>query len=120
MQLKQDSLEKKFNNAQQKEESKVYAKTWEDNAVPETHDPIAKLERPKQVDGTLDYLEMLRAERDCVYAELGKSEEAFGKRKRKFNMHAPSYDGNPKKVFKWCEKLEAHLDNYEWEQIPNV
>ena len=30
------------------------------------------------------------------------------------------YDGNTKKVFDWCQKLEKHLSHYEWERIPNV
>ena len=55
-----------------------------------------------------------------VYAELSKSEKSYNKRMREFNRFAPMYDGNPKKVFEWCEKLEKHLDNYEGEQIPNV
>ena len=47
----------KVNKAQQIEESKVYAKTWEENATPETHDPIArvvvKLEKQKKLDRSL-------------------------------------------------------------------
>ena len=43
---------------------KAYAKTWEENAAPKTHDPIArvvaKIEKPKQVDRTWNYLEILR------------------------------------------------------------
>lgn len=22
-------------------------------------------------------------------------------------------------MFEWCQKLEKHLDNYEWERVPN-
>ena len=32
---------------------------------------------------------------------------------------APEYDGKPEKVFYWCEKMEKHLRNHRWEEIPN-
>ena len=41
------------------------------------------------------------------------------KKVREFNLFAPKYDGNPKKVFDWCQRLENHLSNFEWEQMPN-
>ena len=48
-----------------------------------------------------------RRETQSVSAELSKSEESYGKKMREFNRFAPSYDGNPKKVFEWCEKTRS-------------
>ena len=130
MQLKMDSLEKELKNLQQKEENMAFTQTWENNGVLETHDPIArvvaKLERPKKVERTLSYMELLRADVDSgrayrhAHAELSKSEENYDKRMREFVRYAPSYDKNPKKVFDWCENLESHLAAYSWEKVQNV
>ena len=32
---------------------------------------------------------------------------------RNFSSCAPPYDGNPSKVFDWCNELEKHLSRYE-------
>lgn len=83
------------------------------------------MEKPEQDDVTLKYMELLRVEvatgkaDPSMYAELYKSMETYCKKMRKFNRFAPKYDGNPKKVFDWCQQLENHLSNFEWEQISN-
>ena len=122
-------LEQHYKADRKKEDKQGYAQTWETCAKPETHDPIArvvaKLKKPKLKDGTLDYLTMLRELRDAgradrsIYAELSKVEETYNRRIREFYKDAPPYDGNPKTVFQWCEKLKKHLARFEWEQIPN-
>ena len=57
MELQTEALKRELQNVQQKEENKAYAKTWENNATLETHDPIARvvgmLEKPKKQDWTL-------------------------------------------------------------------
>ena len=55
-----------------------------------------------------------------TYAELSKGEAAYKKKLREFSQFAPPYDGNPNKVFDWCNKLEKHLSRYECEMIPNT
>ena len=92
MQLKQDLLEKELNKAQQKEESKAFTKTWEETATLETQDPLARkvanLEKPKKVDKSLNYLEILQADVDSgradrnTHAELRKAEKAYIKKMR--------------------------------------
>ena len=86
---------------------------------------VAMLEKPRKQDRTLKYIELLIADADTgragrhTHAELSKSEETFDKRMREFVRNAPKYDGNLKKVFEWCENLEAHLYDNAWEKIPN-
>ena len=101
---KTEVLKQELKNVKQKEVDK--AKTWEESAILETHDPIAKvvakLEKQKKPDRSLAYLEILRVEVDAwgidqnMYAELSKAEEAFSKKMREFNRYAPPYDGNPR------------------------
>lgn len=100
------ALRKELQTVKQKEESKAYAQTWENNATLETHDPIARvtgmLEQNKKTDETQGYPEML-----C--GELRKENTRI----------YPKYDGNPEKVFEWCKNLEkTHLNNHVWETIP--
>ena len=102
-------MKKQQKDDRKKEDKQFYAQTWEACPNPETHDPrarvVAKLEKPKVKDGTLDYLIMLREMRDAggadrgVYAELSKAEETYNRRIREFSKDAPTYDGNPKTVF---------------------
>ena len=54
-----------------------------------------------------------------TYADLSKAEAAYKRKLRELSQIAPTYDGNPNKVFDWCNKLEKHLAIYEWETIPN-
>ena len=100
------ALRKELQTVKQKEESKAYAQTWENNVTLETHDPIARvtgmLEQIKKTDETQGYPEML-----C--GELRKENARI----------YPKYDGNPEKVFEWCKNLEkTHLNNHVWETIP--
>ena len=66
MELQTEALKRELQNVQQKEENKAYAKTWENNATLETHDPIARvagmMEKPKKQDGTLGNIEIPCAE----------------------------------------------------------
>ena len=129
MKLELTEVKKQQKDNQKKEEQVSYAQTWETCANPETHDPIArvvnKLERVKVKDGALEYLQYLRDKRDSgardesLFANLSKAEGAYYRTMREFNKDAPHYDGNPKTVFQWCEKLETHLTTFRWEQIPN-
>ena len=111
MQLEAVALERELKNVQQKEES--------------IDRVVAMLEKPKKHDVTLDYLKMLRAERDAgradlrVYAELAETGESYDKKMREFTRCAPKYDGKPEKVLKWCKDLEHHLFKHKWEKIPN-
>ena len=47
-------------NMQEKEKSKEFTQTWENNVTPDTHDPILRvrsmLEKPKQWDATMEYM----------------------------------------------------------------
>ena len=47
-------------NMQEKEKSKEFTQTWENNVTPDTHDPISRvrsmLEKPKQCDATMEYI----------------------------------------------------------------
>ena len=36
-----------------------------------------------------------------------------------FSCRAPTYDGNPSKVFNWCGELEKHLSRFKCEKILN-
>ena len=109
IQLELQEVKKQQKDDRKKEDKQSYAQTWETCANPETHDPIArvvaKLEKPKVKDGTLDYLMMLKEMKDAggvdrgVYAELSKAEETYNRRIREFSKDAPTYDGNPKTVF---------------------
>ena len=73
MQMKQEALEQQVKNDRKKEENQSFAKTWENCAKPETHDSIAylkvKLEKPKQADIAMDYIQMLRGLRDAREAD---------------------------------------------------
>ena len=40
---------------------------------------------------------------------LSRAEAEYEKRLLKFSCRAPTYDGNPSKVFDWCDELEKHL-----------
>ena len=66
MERQTELLKQELQNVQQKEENRVFAKTWETNLEPRTHEPIARVvamrERPKKQDGVLGYIEMLRTE----------------------------------------------------------
>ena len=124
MKLELTEVKKQQKDDKKKEELKKFAQTWETCANPETHDPIArvvaKLERAKVKDGALEYLQYLREKRDSgardesLYANLSKAEGAYYRTMREFNKDAPHYDGNPKTVFQWCEKLETHLTTFRW------
>ena len=50
---------------------------------------------------------------------MSKVEAAYKKKLRNFSSCAPPYDGNPGKVFDWCNALEKRLSRYECEMIPN-
>ena len=101
-----------------KEESKVYAQKCETNVTLETHDPIARvtamLEQGKQTDGT-QRIHGYAAWRDYSwesqpeYAKLNKAKGGYKKRMLEFVKTAPKYDGNPEKVFEWCEHFETDL-----------
>ena len=51
--------------------------------------------------------------------DLSKAEAEYKKRLLDFSCRAPTYDGNPSKVFDWCGELEKHLSRFECETIPN-
>ena len=114
-----EALHKEFQAVKRKEESKAYAQKWETNVTQETHDPIARvtamLEQGKQTDGTHGYMDMLHGEITAgranlnTYAKLNKAKGGYKKRMLEFVKTAPKYDGNPEKVFEWCEHLETHL-----------
>ena len=51
--------------------------------------------------------------------DLSRAEAEYKKRMLDFSCKAPTYDGNPAKVFDWCGELEKHLSRNECETIPN-
>ena len=84
MKLELQEVKKQQQDNRKKEDQQSYAQTWETCANPETHDPIArvvaKLERAKVKDGTLEYLQYLKDKRDAgevdanLYSNLSKAE----------------------------------------------
>jgi len=105
-------------NMQEKEKSREFTQTWENNVTPDTYDPITRvrnmLEKPKQYDATMEYIQCLEEKKAA-----GKATENTLGELSKARAGAPEYDGKPEKVFEWCEKLEKHLRNHNWEEIPN-
>ena len=109
MRMELQEVKKQQQDDRKKEDKQSYAQTWETCVNPETHDPIArvvaKLERTKVKDGTLEYLQYLKDKRDTgevdrhLYADLSKAEESYHRKMREFNKDAPHYNGNPKTVF---------------------
>ena len=102
-----------------KDSEQSFAKTWAETVTPETQDPIGRvvalLEAPKQEDSQENYVRLLKAEKAAgratlsTYSELSKAEAAYEKKLRNFSSCVPPYDGNPGKVFDWCNELEKHL-----------
>ena len=92
MRLELQEVKKQQQDDWKKEDKQSYAQTWEACANPETHDPItrvvAKLEKPKVRDETLEYLKMLRDQRDAggadqsLYADLSKAGDAYHRKIR--------------------------------------
>ena len=119
----------KLASIEQKDKEKSFAQTWQESATPETQDPIgrivAMLESPKVEDAQEVYLTYLRAEKAAgrgdrtTLRDLSKAEAEYKKRMLNFSCKAPTYDGNPAKVFDWCGELEKHLSRNECETIPN-
>ena len=54
----------------------------------------------------MDYLN--RGDRQTS-RDLSMAEAEYKKRMLEFTCKAPTYDGNPAKVFDWCGELEKHL-----------
>ena len=119
----------KLASMERKDKEKSFAQTWQEAATPETQDPIGRvvaiLERTKVEDAQLDYLNYLRAEKAAgkgdrqTLRDLSKAEAEYKRRMLEFSCKAPTYDGNPAKVFDWCGELEKHLSRNECETIPN-
>ena len=102
---------------EKKSMDQAFVKTWEESTILETQDPIGRfialLEILKQEDSQGHCESLLKAEIAAggaslsTYAELSKAEAAY---KREFSRFVPPYDGNPNKVFDWCNEFEKHLD----------
>ena len=79
MELETKAFLRKLKSVQQKEESRAFAKTQENTATLETHDPTAPvtamLEKPMKQDGTLGYIEMLCTEISAGRATLNAHAE---------------------------------------------
>ena len=73
LRLELQEVKKQQQDDRKKEDKQSYAQTWEACINPETHDPIArvvaKLEKPKVRDESLEYLKMLRDQRDAGGAD---------------------------------------------------
>ena len=97
----------------QKIKEKSFAQTWQEAATPETQDPIGRviaiLERTNVEDAQLAYLTYLKAEKEAgrgdrqTMRDLSRAEAEYKKRMLDFSCKAPTYDGNPAKVFDWLE-----------------
>ena len=119
----------KLASIERKDKEKSFAQTWQEAATPETQDPIGRvveiLERNKVEDAQVEYLNYLKAEKAAgrgdrqTLRDLSKAEAEYKKRMLDFSCKAPTYDGNPAKVFDWCGELEKHLSRNECETIPN-
>ena len=102
-------------------------KQWKTRS--KNHDPIARLtamlEKPKLAyanQKSKDFLDARVISRDAnedPYEKLGRFETALKKRILAFIEKALKYARNHKEMFSWCEKLEDHLSNNDWETIPN-
>ncbi len=103
--------------------------TWENNGKPENQNPIARLtamlEKPKLAyanQKSKDFLEARVISRDAnedTNEKQGRFETALKKRIHAFIEKALKCARNHKEMFSWCEKLEDHLSNHDWETIPN-
>ena len=120
---------KEMAEIKKKDKDKSFAQTWQESATPETQDPIgrvvAMLERHKVEDSQEYYISWLKQEKEAgrvdrnTLRDLSKAEADYEKRLLDFSCRAPTYDGNPSKVFDWCGELEKHLSRYKCETIPN-
>jgi len=107
----------------------AFDKTWQESATLETPDPIGRvvkmLECPKVEDSQVFYVSWLKAEKAAgrvdgqTFRDLSRAEAEYEKRLLNFSCRAPTYDGNPSKVFNWCGELEKHLSRFKCETIPN-
>ena len=120
---------KELADIKQKDKDKSFAQTWQESATPETQDPIgivvAVLECPKVEDSQEYYVSWRKAEKAAgradrqTFRDLSRAEAEYKKRLLDFCCRAPTYDGNPSKVFNWCGELEKHLSRFKCEMIPN-
>ena len=127
---KQAVTDKKLADIQKKDTDQAFAKTWEESATPETQDSICRviaiLETAKQEDSQGHNVNLLKEEVAAgratlaTYAELSKAEAAYKKKLREFSRFAALYDGNPNKVFDWCNELKKHLSRHKCEMISNA
>ena len=114
----------KLESMEQKDKEKSFVWT-----TPETQDPIERvvaiLERPKVEDAQEVYLTYLKGKKAAgrgdrqTLRDLSRAEAEYKKRMLDFSCKAPTYNGNPAKVFDWCGELEKHLSRNECEMIPN-
>ena len=71
------------------------------------------------------YVAYLKAEKAAgrgdrqTLQDLSREEAEYKKRLLEFSCRAPTYDGNPSKVFDWCGKLKKHLSRFGCETISN-
>ena len=71
------------------------------------------------------YVSWLKAEKAAgrgdrqTLRDMSRAEAEYEKRLLDFSCRAPTYDGNPSKVFDWCGELEKHLLRFKCEKIPN-
>ena len=83
------------------------------------------LERPKVEEAKECYVAYLKAEKAAgrgdrqTLQDLSRAEAEYKKRLLEFSCRAPTYDGNPSKVFDWCGKLKKHLSRFGCETISN-
>ena len=92
-------LKLQLQNMQDKEKSKDFTQTWENNVTPETHDPISRvrnmLEKPQKCDVTMEYIQCLEMKRaagnatESTLGELSRARERFEKRILAFAEGAP-------------------------------
>lgn len=92
-----------------KEESKVYAQKCETNMT-----QLQELQRcwsrvSKQMGRKDTWICCMERANLNTYAKLNKAKGGYKKRMLEFDKTAPKYDGNPEKVFEWCEHLETDL-----------
>ena len=76
-------MQLQLKNMQEKERSREFMQTWENNVTPDTHDPITRvrsmLEKPKQCDATIEYIQCLEAKKaagkatESTLGELSKA-----------------------------------------------
>ena len=122
-------LKLQMQSMQDKERSKDFTQTEENNVTLDIYNPIKRvrnmLEKPKRDDYNMEYIQLLKDKiaagkaDQSTYDELSEAESLFKRRILDFVEGAPQYDGKSEEIHIWCWRLERYLRRHECETIPN-